>query len=50
MMKEGRTWDIRAGSNFTNTEAGHFVPDDGGEEELFLQLSWTKPAHKHMKK
>lgn len=35
-MKERRTWDIRAGSDFTNSETGHFVPHDGGKEELSL--------------
>lgn len=35
-MKARRTWDVRAGSNFTNSKAGHFVPHDGRKEELFL--------------
>lgn len=49
-MKEKHTWDIRASSNFANSEAGHFVPHDGRKEELFLELSWTKPKKNRDKK
>lgn len=39
MMKITRlTGDIRAGSDLTHTQTGHFVSGYGGKEEFFLQL------------
>lgn len=39
MIKMTRlTGDVRAGSDLTHTQTGHFVSGYGGKEEFFLQL------------